>query len=138
MTQFSTVWAPGQAQDFGRKPLLLKHKLADSPLFSDAALARLIEATPIDNPDVGVFGRKEHSDQYSDLFSDPVNPFGPPINQRTDSTTVGVRLRVPLPTPGRNEPRAAEAAAEITRARAEYERARRLRRKRPSQQQGNG
>ena len=88
--------------------------------------ARLIEATPIDNPDVGVFGRKEHSDQYSDLFSDPINPFGPPINQRTDSTTVGVRVRVPLPTPGRNEPRAAEAAAEITRARAEYERARRF------------
>jgi len=88
--------------------------------------ARLIEATPIDNPDVGVFGRQEHSDQYSDLFADPINPLGPPINQRTDSTTVGVRLRVPLPTPGRNEPRAAEAAAEIARTRAEYERARRF------------
>ncbi len=37
---------PGQVLDFGRKPLAFKHKLADSALFSDAALERLIEATP--------------------------------------------------------------------------------------------
>jgi hypothetical protein len=46
MRQSSTEWRPGQAQDFGRKPLALRHRLADSPLFSDAALETLIEATP--------------------------------------------------------------------------------------------
>lgn len=88
--------------------------------------ARLIEATPVDNPEVGVFGRTEHNNQYSDLFSDPINPLAPRVNQRTDSGTVGVRFRMPLPTPGRNEPRAAEAAAEIARVRAAYERTKRF------------
>lgn len=88
--------------------------------------AKLIEATPIDNPDFGLFGRSEHNNQYSDLFSEPQNPLAPRVNQRTDSGTIGVRFRVPLPTPGRNEPRAAEAAAEITRARADYERTKRF------------
>lgn len=88
--------------------------------------AKLIEATPIDNPDFGLFGRSEHNNQYSDLFSEPLNPLAPRVNQRTDSGTIGVRFRVPLPTPGRNEPRAAEAAAEITRARADYERTKRF------------
>jgi outer membrane protein TolC len=88
--------------------------------------ARLIEVTPVDNPEVGVFGRTEHNNQYSDLFSDPINPLAPRVNQRTDSGTVGVRFRMPLPTPGRNEPRAAEAAAEIARVRAAYERTKRF------------
>ena len=88
--------------------------------------AKLIEATPIDNPDFGLFGRSEHNNQYSDLFSEPLNPLAPRVNQRTDSGTIGVRFRVPLPTPGRNEPRAAEAAAEMTRARADYERTKRF------------
>ncbi len=88
--------------------------------------AKLIEATPIDNPDFGLFGRSEHNNQYSDLFSEPLNPLAPRVNQRTDSGTIGVRVRVPLPTPGRNEPRAAEAAAEMTRARADYERTKRF------------
>ncbi|MCC3246996.1 TolC family protein [Methylocystis sp. WRRC1] len=82
--------------------------------------ARLIDATPIDNPEIGVFGRQEHNDQYS------TDPSQEVTNQRTDATTVGVRFRIPLPTPGRNEPRQAEAAAEVTRARAEYERAKRM------------
>ncbi len=88
--------------------------------------ARLIEATPVDNPDVGVFGRSEHNNQYSDLFSEPLNPVAPRVNQRTDSGTIGVRFRMPLPTPGRNEPRAAEAAAEIARVKADYERTKRF------------
>lgn len=91
-----------------------------------AALARaeaqqqLVEATPIDNPDIGVFGRQERNNQYS------TDPSQSVTNQLTDSTTVGVRLRIPLPTPGRNEPRQAEAAAEVTRARAEFDRAKRV------------
>lgn len=84
------------------------------------AQARLVDATPIDNPEIGVFGRQERNNQFS------TDPSQPVTNQLTDSTTVGVRLRIPLPTPGRNEPRIAEAAAELTRARAEYERARRI------------
>lgn len=95
-------------------------------LASAESQARLIEATPVDNPEVGVFGRSEHNNQYSDLFSDPINPLSPRVNQRTDSGTVGVRFRMPLPTPGRNEPRAAEAAAEISRVKAEYERTKRF------------
>lgn len=95
-------------------------------LESAESQARLIEATPVDNPEVGVFGRTEHNNQYSDLFSDPINPISPRVNQRTDSGTVGLRFRMPLPTPGRNDPRAAEAAAEIARVKAEYERSKRF------------
>lgn len=84
------------------------------------AQARLVEATPIESPDVGVFGREEYSRQYATDHSQPIT------DQRTNSTTVGVRIRIPLPTPGRNEPRLAEALAEVTRARAEYERAKRV------------
>ncbi|MGJ0453168.1 MAG: TolC family protein [Methylocystis sp.] len=82
--------------------------------------ARLIDATPIDSPDIGVFGRREYNDQYS---TDPSQTL---TNQRTDSTTIGVRIRIPLPTAGRNEPRRAAALAEMDRATAEYERARRI------------
>lgn len=91
-----------------------------------ASLARaemqqqLVEASFIDNPEIGVFGRQEHNDQYSTDRSQSVT------SQRTDSTTVGVRFRIPLPTPGRNEPKRAEAAAEVARAHAEYERAKRV------------
>lgn len=86
---------------------------------AEAQLA-LIDATPIDNPEVGVIARQEYNNQYT---TDPTEPLS---NQRTNSTTVGVRFRVTLPTPGRNEPRIAEAQAEITRARADYEKARRV------------
>lgn len=84
------------------------------------AQMRLVDATPIDSPDVGIFGRREYNDQYS---TDPSQAI---TNQRTDSTTIGVRIRIPLPTPGRNEPRIAAAQAEMDRARAEYDRARRV------------
>jgi cobalt-zinc-cadmium efflux system outer membrane protein len=82
--------------------------------------ARLVEATPIDSPEVAIFGRQEHNRQYS------TDPSQERSDQRTDSTTVGVRIRIPLPTPGRNEPRRAEAEAEIVKAQAEYDRARRI------------
>ena len=84
------------------------------------AQLRLVDATPIDSPDIGVFGRREYNDQYSTDVSQPLT------NQRTDSTTIGVRIRIPLPTMGRNEPRIAAAHAEMDRARAEYERAKRV------------
>lgn len=84
------------------------------------AQLQLVDATPIDSPDIGVFGRREYNDQYSTDVSQPLT------NQRTDSTTIGVRIRIPLPTMGRNEPRIAAAHAEMDRARAEYERAKRV------------
>ena len=43
--------------DFGRRPLALRHRLAESPLFSDAALARLIEAAPRDHFHVNTMPR---------------------------------------------------------------------------------
>lgn len=85
------------------------------------AQARLVEATPIDNPELGVFGRKEHNRQFS---TDPAQDMV--TDQLTNATTVGVRFRIPLPTPGRNEPRQAEALAEMTRAQADYEKAKRV------------
>ncbi|WP_244471390.1 TolC family protein [Methylocystis sp. SB2] len=88
------------------------------------AQAELVDATPIDNPEIGIFGRQEHNDQYAtDRSLDPLEPI---TNQRTDATTVGVRIRIPIPTEGRNEPRRAEALAEMDRATAEYERAKRM------------
>lgn len=85
------------------------------------AQARLVEATPIDNPEIGVFGRKEHNRQYSTDTTQDIQ-----TDQLTNATTVGVRFRIPLPTPGRNEPRQAEARAEMTRAQADYEKAKRV------------
>lgn len=94
-----------------RAPLAALHK-AELEL-------ELIEATPIDNPEVSVFGRQEHNDQFS-------TGQYPVTDQRTDSTTVGVRVRMPLPTEGRNAPRRAAALADIDKARAEYDRAKRI------------
>ena len=84
------------------------------------AQAQLVEATPIDSPDVAVFGRQEHNRQYS------TDPSQQVTDQRTDATTVGVRVRIPLPTDGRQAPRRAEALAEMTRAAADYEKAKRV------------
>lgn len=81
--------------------------------------AQLVDASPIDNPDVSVFGRQEHNNQFS------TGQF-PVTNQRTDATTFGVRFRIPLPTEGRNAPKRAAATAEIAKAAADYERARRV------------
>lgn len=55
----SIEWTPEQIRDFGRRPMLLKHRLADSPLFSDEALERLIEATPRDLFHVNTMPRGE-------------------------------------------------------------------------------
>ncbi len=84
------------------------------------AQLQLVEATPIDSPDVGVFGRQEHNRQYS------TDPSAQITDQLTNATTVGVRVRIPLPTEGRQEPRRAEAMAEMARAKAEYEKAKRV------------
>ncbi len=80
--------------------------------------SRLAETSFIENPEIGVFGRHEGNNQY-DAGQSSANGI------KTDSTTVGVRIKVPLPTPGRNEPREAEAAAEVERTHAELDRAER-------------
>ena len=41
-----TNWIEGDAAGFSRQPVRLRHTLHDSTLFSDDAIARLIEATP--------------------------------------------------------------------------------------------
>jgi outer membrane protein TolC len=102
---------------------IVDHPALRTPL---AALRRaeaqlqLVETTPIDSPDVAVFGRQEYNRQYSTDLSQPIT------DQLTNATTVGVRLRIPLPTDGRQEPRRAEARAEMTRARADLEQAKRV------------
>jgi hypothetical protein len=59
MKKSLTEWRPDQIRNFGRKPQLLQHRLADSPLFSDAALERLIEATPREHFHVNTMARHE-------------------------------------------------------------------------------
>jgi outer membrane protein TolC len=119
---------PDGALESVRPPIDIEdHPALRTPLAALArarAQAELVDATPIDSPEIGIFGRQEHNDQYAtDRSLDPMEPI---TNQRTDATTVGVRLRIPLPTLGRNEPRRAEALAEMDRATAEYERAKRV------------
>lgn len=87
--------------DIGGHPAI---RVANAALERAEAQARLVRATFIDNPEVGLFGRRETSAQG---FT------------RADSTTLGFRFRMPLPTAGRNEPRAAEATAEVIRTQAE-------------------
>ncbi len=41
-------WRAGDAADFGRRPLAMRHKAHLTPLFSDAALIRLIDSRPRD------------------------------------------------------------------------------------------
>ena len=79
-------------------------RVAAAALERAEAQARLVRATFIDNPEIGLFGRRETTAQG---FT------------RADSTTLGFRFRMPLPTAGRNEPRAAEATAEVIRTQAE-------------------
>lgn len=62
----------------------------------------LVNKSRIDNPELTVFGRNEAGDSGA------------------SATTVGMRLRVPLPTSGRNAPRIAEAQSELARAEAEF------------------
>jgi cobalt-zinc-cadmium efflux system outer membrane protein len=111
-----TLEPPGRGGDIDDHPALR------APL---AAVARaktqmqLVEATFIENPEVGVFGRHETNQEYQ-FGKSPDELF------RTDSTTLGFRVKIPLPTSGRNEPRRAEAEADYVKAQAEYDRAQRL------------
>jgi hypothetical protein len=50
-------WPKQTAAAFGQKALTLRHFLADDPLFSDAALAQLIEASPRDRLHVNTMPR---------------------------------------------------------------------------------
>ncbi len=74
---------------------------AEAGVAAAEAQARLVAATPRDNPELGVFGRNEEG-------------------RLTDQgVSLGLRLRVPLATNARNIPRAASAQADLTRAVAE-------------------
>jgi outer membrane protein TolC len=60
---------------------------------------QLVEATPIENPEIGLFGRTE-------------------AGAGGGAETAGIRLRIPLATEARNAPRRAEARAGLTEAEA--------------------
>jgi cobalt-zinc-cadmium efflux system outer membrane protein len=107
-------------EEFRIAPRLAALRTPIGALRRAEAQAQLVEATPIDSPDVAVFGRQEHNRQYS------TDPSQQVTDQRTDATTVGVHVRIPLPTHGRQAPRRAEALAEMTRAAADYEKAKRV------------
>ena len=81
---------------------------AEAQLANAESRRRLVSTTPRDNPEIGVFGRQE-----AGLGT-------------TDSTSLGLRFRLPLATEGRNAPRRAEAESEVTRATAELNLARRV------------
>lgn len=84
-------------------------RAAEAGLAAAQARRQLVLATPRDNPEVGVYGRHE-----AGLLA-------------AESSSVGVRVRIPLATEQRNAPRRAEAEAEVTRAEAELATQRRLR-----------
>lgn len=81
---------------------------AQAALAHAEARQRLVGATPRDNPELGVFGRYEAGSSMS------------------ETSSLGLRFRIPLGTEGRNAPRRAEAESEITRATAELAQARRV------------
>jgi hypothetical protein len=54
-------WKPRHASLFGEHILHLRHRLAESALFSDAALARLIEKTPQQHLYVNTMDRRSHN-----------------------------------------------------------------------------
>jgi len=60
MNPVFTHWPGHAAQDLGRRLLKLRHSLAGHPLFSDAALIRLIEKTPRENYHVNTMLRDAH------------------------------------------------------------------------------
>jgi hypothetical protein len=57
MTDIFTDWPADAAEAVGRRPIVMRHSLAESPLFSDEALVRLIEATPRENYHVNTMPR---------------------------------------------------------------------------------
>ncbi|QGM46346.1 TolC family protein [Methylocystis heyeri] len=112
----------GELEPVGRGVAIDDHPALRAPLAAVSraeSQLRLVDASFIENPEIGVFGRHEQNREYE---------FGknPADLSRTDSTTLGFRIKIPLPTPGRNEPRRAEAEADLVKSRAEYERARRI------------
>ena len=109
-----TLEGPVGMQPLDQHPAL---RAPSASLARAQSQARLAEASFIDSPEVGVFGRREQNLQVYGGGQEP---------SWTNSTTFGVRVKIPLPTPGRNEPKIAEAQAESERARAEYERAERI------------
>ena len=96
---------PPAAADLSHHPAL---RAAEAALAAAEAQARLVAATPRDNPEVGLFGRTE----------------GGTVTEQ--GTSLGVRFRLPLATEARNAPRRAAAEAERTRALAELEQVRRV------------
>lgn len=82
--------------------------VAERALAAATARARLVAATPRDNPEVGVFGRGEDG------------------SRTEQGVSLGVRVRIPLATDARNVPRRAQAEAEITAATAQLAQRRRL------------
>ncbi|MDO9711849.1 TolC family protein [Paracraurococcus lichenis] len=83
-------------------------RAAEAALATAEARARLVRATPIDNPELGLFTRGQ----------------GGPATE--NGTSLGLRVRIPLPTEARNAPRRADAEAERTRAEGELIQARRV------------
>lgn len=61
MSTILADWQPRHTSLFGEHILHLKHRLAESPLFSDAALARLIENTPPAHCYVNTMDRRSHN-----------------------------------------------------------------------------
>lgn len=96
------VETPRQA---ARHPALIS---AEAVLAHAEARQRLVAATPRDNPELGLFGRQEAGTGMS------------------DTTSLGLRVRIPLGTEARNAPRRAEAESEVTRATAELAQTQRL------------
>ncbi|TCZ59675.1 TolC family protein [Roseicella aquatilis] len=83
-------------------------RAAEAALATAQARARLVAATPIDNPELGLFTRGQ----------------GGPVTE--NGTSLGLRVRIPLPTEARNAPRRADAEAERTRAEGELLQTRRV------------
>ncbi|WP_424810877.1 TolC family protein [Roseococcus sp. YIM B11640] len=83
-------------------------RAAEAAVTHAEARQRLVAATPRDNPELGTFVRQE-------------NGLG-----TNDSTSIGLRFRIPLATEARNAPRRAEAESEVTRAVALLNQSRRI------------
>ncbi|MFC7476252.1 TolC family protein [Dankookia sp. GCM10030260] len=81
---------------------------AEAALATAESRARLVAATPIDNPELGFFTRNQ----------------GGPVTE--NGTSLGLRVRIPLPTEARNAPRRADAEFERTRAEGELIQTRRV------------
>lgn len=104
----------GADPDLPPEPAVPRSRVHPALLAADAGVraaesqARLVAATPRDNPELGVFGRAEQGRIIDERYS------------------LGLRVRVPLATDARNLPRVAAAQADLTRAVAERELRRRL------------